>query len=81
MVMSVQFAEQYGKCCIRLEGGETFEEVTEFAHESDATYDDGEDECYVIQFPGRPQELYTEQALRGSLDGRNRFTDKPEGKV
>ena len=67
MAMSVQFAEQYGKCCIRLEGGETFEEVTDFANESDARYDDGEDVCYVIQFPGRPQELYTERALRGSL--------------
>jgi hypothetical protein len=67
MVMSCQFAEQYSKPCIRLEGGETFDEVSEFAYECEATYFDGEDECFVIQFPGRPQELYTEEALRGSL--------------
>lgn len=67
MAMSCQFAEQYQKPCIRLEGGECFEEVVMFALDCDATYNDGEDDCYVIQFPGRPQELYTEQALRRSL--------------
>ena len=71
MTMSCQFSEQYNKPCIRLEGGESYDEVAEFAYECEATYDDGEDECFVIEFPGRPQELYTADALRRSLAAKH----------
>lgn len=67
MVMSCQYAPQYNTQCVRLEGGEVFEEVVMMAYDCGATYDDGEDECFVIEFPGRPQELYSEEALRRSL--------------
>lgn len=60
-------AEQYARPCIVLEGNETPDEVIERAWYAEALFDDGEDECYVIQFPGRPPELYTEDALRRSL--------------
>jgi hypothetical protein len=66
-MMSVHFAEQFGTGCIRIDGNEEFEEVVEFAYEAEAYYDDGEDECLVIQFPGRPPELYTREALVRSL--------------
>ncbi len=68
MVMSVQFAEQYKCACIRHEGGETFEEVEDLCSEAHALYWDGEEYCLVLQFPGRPQELYTEEAARRSLE-------------
>lgn len=68
--MRVEFAEQYGVPCVVLEGGESADEVVAFARESEAQYyEDGpDDEALVVQFPGRPQELYTERALRSSLD-------------
>lgn len=67
-MMSVHFAEQYGTGCIRIDGNESPEDVIEFAYEADAHYHDGEDECFVIQFPGRPMELYTREALTKSLN-------------
>lgn len=66
-MMSVHFAEQYGTGYIRIDGNEELEEVVEFAYEAAAYYHDGEDECLVIQFPGRTPELYTREALARSL--------------
>lgn len=65
--MRVEFAEQYGRPCLVIEGTEPFEEVIMGAYDAEATFNDGEDECLIVQFPGRPQELYTEEALRRSL--------------
>lgn len=67
MTMRVEFAEQYSVPCVVIEGTETFEEVEEKCSVSDALYFDGEEYCMVVQFPGRPQELYTGEALRRSL--------------
>lgn len=65
--MRVEFAEQYGVPCLVLEGTENADDVIERAHRDEATFFDGEDVCLVLRFPDRPQELYTEQSLRGSL--------------
>jgi hypothetical protein len=78
MVMSVQFAEQYGKPCIRIDGTESFEEVSMFCWECEAIFNDGEDDCYVVQFKDRPQELYTESALRRSLNHVGVWSDNAE---
>lgn len=65
--MRTEFAEQYGKCCVVIEGTESFDDVAEKCTLDEATHDDGEDICFVVRFPGRPQELYTAQGLRRSL--------------
>lgn len=67
--MRVEFAEQYSVPCVAIDGTETADEVIRHARESEAVYyEDGpDDECFVIQFPDRPQELYTGEALRRSL--------------
>lgn len=65
--MRVEYAEQYGCVCLVLDGTETADDVIERAHEDEATFFDGEDECLCLRFPGRPQELYTELAVRLSL--------------
>lgn len=82
--MKFEMAEQYSRVCAHLDGTEqlTADELIALCHDNEACYDDGEDLCLVIQFPGRPQELYTENALRGSLksDYWRRTTDNPEAK-
>lgn len=65
--MKVEFSEQYSKCCLVLEGTEDAQAVMDKAYEDECVYFDGEDDCFVVRFPDRPQELYTETALRGSL--------------
>ena len=65
--MNVEFAEQYGIPCLVLTGNENPERVIEFAHESEATYFDGEDDLICVRLPNRPQELYTVAALKRSL--------------
>lgn len=67
--MRIEFAEQYSVPCIVLEGTEDPDEVIAFAQESEAVfYPEGPDDPhFVLQFPKRPQELYTERGLRGSL--------------
>ena len=68
--MRVGYANQYQKPCIILHNRtEVMEDVIELAELEDAIFWDGPDEdvCYVVQFPGRPMELYTKNALIGSL--------------
>lgn len=67
--MRVEFAEQYGVPCLVLDGTEAADEVVCFAYESEAVvYPEGPDDPhFVVQLPGRPQELYTVTALHGSL--------------
>ena len=65
--MRTEFAEQYSKCCVVIDGTESADDVIAKCFDDEATFFDGEDSCFVVQFPGRPQELYTENALRGSL--------------
>lgn len=76
--MKIEMAEQYGVPCVVLDGTEAASEVICFARESEAIYyEDGpDDECFVVQLPGRPQELYTENALRRSLEHRAQAAPK-----
>lgn len=78
MGVHLSYAEQYGTRCItiereslismQLEPNLATEELMTLADHNGATYDDEPGStCYVIQFPDRPQELYTESALRRSL--------------
>lgn len=68
--MRVEFAEQYGVPCVVLDGSEEPEHVVDCCYESEAIcVEDGED-CFVVQFPGRPQELYTRESLTRSLERR-----------
>ena len=61
-------ALQYGTACIQLHEGDDVEEVIEFAEEQGAMYEEEpDDRLYVVEFPGRFPELYTERALRGSF--------------
>ncbi len=68
--MDITSSDQYGTACLIIEADDyeenTIHDIIEIAIERDATYYDGEDECFVIQFPGRPIEIYTERALTGS---------------
>ncbi len=65
------YSSQYDTSCIVVEEGDhldySIDDVIHAAVDGGATYNDGEDECLVVQLPGRPVELYTERALRGSL--------------
>ena len=69
--MTETYSSQYHTPCIVIErddlGDFTIDEVIEEAVSMEATYDDGEDECFVVQFPGRPIELYTERTFRIGL--------------
>lgn len=64
--MRAEFADQYSRVCLALDGTETPDQVITRAHDDEATYFDGEDVCLVLRFPNRPQELYTESAVRRS---------------
>jgi hypothetical protein len=62
------FAEQYGKPCVILELGDAVTDVIEYAEENGAKFCEGPNEwAYVVQFRGRPKELYSESGLRRSF--------------
>jgi len=61
-----EFAEQWNIPCVVIQPGDTAEHVIKLSIEAEATYFDGEDTNYCVRFPDRPQELYTEEALRRS---------------
>lgn len=69
--MRVGYAHQYERPCIILEPKDDYLDVIRMAEEEGAVFMDGpdviDDKCYVIQFPGRPQELYTFAALARSF--------------
>jgi hypothetical protein len=65
--MKVEFSEQYSVPCVVIDGTETFDEVETKCSADEALFFDGEEYCMVVQFPGRPMELYTGEALRRSL--------------
>lgn len=59
------FNEQFGCVCIVInETCDTAESVINEAYGNDATFFDGEDTCLCVKFPDRPQELYTEDAIK-----------------
>lgn len=60
-------SQQYGANVVLIEETDSISNVMEFADDIGARFHDGEDMCYVVQFPGGPAELYTERALRSSM--------------
>lgn len=66
--MHKSFAAQYRKPCVVIPDGDTLpplEDFIAFANEIGARYEEVPGSvCYVVQFPGRPQELYTESAIQ-----------------
>lgn len=65
--MKLDYAEQYRCACIVIEPGDTAEQVIEECATEGALCDwEGEEDC-VVQFPGRPQEVYSREALHRSL--------------
>lgn len=73
LLLTEDYAPQYGKPCVIVADEAVLEpvEVMDFCHRVGAIYDDGEDDCYVVQLPDRPQELYTKEALICSLKRLN----------
>lgn len=66
--MRLGFAKQYQKSCIILEEGDLPEDVIERAEREDAIFWEGPDElAFVVQFPNRPKELYSRDALMRSF--------------
>ena len=69
--------DQYHCGVVILEGGETLEEILAAADEYEARYDNGDEKGVIVRFPGRPNELYTEVALKKSLPPRCPCCEKP----
>ena len=69
MSLTEDYAPQYNTPCVLLEPLQyDADQIIDYAKRIGAVFlEDPESICYVIQFPGRPQELYTEEALRRSL--------------
>lgn len=69
--MRVEFSEQFSVPCVVLNEEDektlTSDGLINACRNAEALYDDGEDICFVVEFPGRYRELYTESALRRSL--------------
>jgi len=66
--MRVIFASQYNSACIQLHEGDEVDDVIEMAQCEGAEYEEEPNEwAFVVEFPGRFPELYTERALRGSF--------------
>ena len=66
--MKTGYSRQYYKTCIILEPGDDIEDVLEKIRHEGAVFQEGPDELsFVVQFPGRPMELYSESALLRSF--------------
>jgi hypothetical protein len=63
----MEYCEQFDCMCLVLDKTEDADEVIETAKCEGAIYFDGEKELLCVKFPGRPQELYSETAIRRSL--------------
>lgn len=62
-------ARQYGNGpCVIIEPGDKADDVVEYCMEIGAEYPEGDDVCFVVQFPDRFPELYSERALRSSIN-------------
>ncbi len=70
---SSQYFKYGALSCIRIDEERDLtdglvDEIVGVARKEGATFDDdGDEEVFVVEFPGRPQEVYTESALRRSL--------------
>ena len=66
--MKLGYAKQYNAPCVILEPGDHASDVIDFATARGAIYQERpEDQFFVVQFPGRPKEPYSERALRRSF--------------
>ena len=65
--MRVGFSGQYNTHVIVVGEGDDVEDVIAKAEDEMAVVDDRDGHHFVVQFPGRTPELYTEGALRGSF--------------
>jgi hypothetical protein len=65
------FAGQYNTPCVIIEEGDDFQTVIDECENIGAYFqegpDDYEDQVFVVQFPGRPKEVYSRNALKRSL--------------
>ena len=62
--------------CLIIESGEAIgdiDEIIRWASEHGVTHHNGGSDYYIVQFPGRPMELYTEETLRRSLEELRRM--------
>ncbi len=71
--MKARWSDQYAMFAVVLEEEDLpsgAEDTINFAITNEATKvfpSEGKDPCFCVQFPGRPMELYSEEALRGSF--------------
>jgi hypothetical protein len=76
--VKVEYAEQYRCACILIEPGDTYEDVVNACWDNRAICDwEGEDD-YVVQFPDRPQEVYSADALQRSLKAKHPTVNEPQ---
>jgi hypothetical protein len=67
--MKVAHADQYNSNCIVIQPGDSFEDITRIAIAYSALcFLEGAAD-YVVQFPGRPPEIYSDEALERSMRG------------
>lgn len=78
--MRGDYAPQYDTPCVLLRDSDTdVEAVIDFAKGISATFEEEPgDKMFVIQFPDRPQELYSEEALRRSRPFSSKKDDSSE---
>jgi hypothetical protein len=71
---NVTFAAQYGTPCVTVREDDTAESLMDRCWKSEAVFEeDGPgDYVYVVQFPGRPQEIYTPLALTRTFSQRRK---------
>ncbi len=66
--MTTEFARQYKCSCVVLDGTEDPDDVLDQAIAAGAVYEEhdesGTEDQLCLRFPGRPQELFTERAMR-----------------
>ena len=68
--MRLGYARQYARSCIIVDKFDDANSVIEKCEMEGAVYYEGpseNDKAFVVQLPGRPKELYSEQALRKSI--------------
>lgn len=68
--LSLVYSEQYDTPAVVIPEDATRndgDEILEFAEDNEAIYD-SDDAYFVVKFPGRPIECYTERALLRSLN-------------
>ena len=71
--MRIAYAEQFKTASVVIEEGDNnAAEIIQEAEQNDAVYD-ADDHYLVVRFPGRPDETYTEEALRRTFVAAGSF--------